>query len=149
MLIENTWWLAWWSPIASFSYAIDVSLVHSIWPYVRSQQVVKIIEGNLNFLPLVSCKLHMTSCLYSQIWLNLLMDDQHFNYITRLEKREKKHCQEVCMMWGTILNHVCCMEWAIKTTAKCQLAFRSRFTTIYTKIHGQHQLQLTTWHSCP
>jgi len=39
------------------------------------------------------------------------MDDQHFSYITKLEKREKKkHCQEVCMMLGTIHNHVCCME---------------------------------------
>jgi hypothetical protein len=33
--------------------------------------------------------------VYSQIWLNLLVDDFQFGYITKLEKRKKKASEVV------------------------------------------------------
>jgi hypothetical protein len=54
-----------------------------IFIYDQFQQVAKEYRRILIFF--------LFSCLvYSQIWLNHLMDDHHFSYITKLKQKKKK-----------------------------------------------------------
>jgi hypothetical protein len=54
----------------------------------KNRNLSKRIKRGKVFFPILDLFFKFSE-LYCQIWLNLLMDDYHFKYITKLEKQKE------------------------------------------------------------